>query len=90
MALDLYCWATYRVSYLKRPTEIPWELLKMQCLNEHWFITMAQARKVIELWRIEYNTERPHSSIGNLTPEEYAEKIMAQINQRTLLSTSDS
>ena len=30
MALDLYCWATYRVSYLKRPTEIPWELLKMQ------------------------------------------------------------
>ena len=30
MALDLYCWVTYRVSYLKRPTEIPWELLKMQ------------------------------------------------------------
>jgi len=30
MALDLYCWATYRVSYLKRPTEIPWELLRMQ------------------------------------------------------------
>jgi putative transposase len=61
-----------------------------ECLNEHWFITMAQARRVIELWRIEYNTERPHSSIGNLTPEEYAEKLMAQINGPTLLSTADS
>jgi putative transposase len=61
-----------------------------ECLNEHWFITMAQARRVIELWRIEYNTERPHSSIGNITPEEYAEKLVAQINKQTLLSTADS
>jgi putative transposase len=51
---------------------------------------MAQARRVIELWRIEYNTERPHSSIGNITPEEYAEKLMAQINGPTVLSTADS
>ena len=61
-----------------------------ECLNEHWFITMAQARRVIELWRIEYNTERPHSSIGNITPEEYAEKLRAQINGPSLLSTADS
>jgi len=61
-----------------------------ECLNEHWFITMAQARRVIELWRIEYNTERPHSSIGNITPEEYAEKLMAKINDEALLSTADS
>jgi putative transposase len=45
-----------------------------ECLNEHWFITMAQARRVIENWRIEYNTERPHSSLGELTPEEYAQR----------------
>jgi putative transposase len=43
-----------------------------ECLNEHWFISMAQARRIIEAWRIEYNTERPHSSLGNLTPEEFA------------------
>ena len=43
-----------------------------ECLNEHWFMTMAHARQVIEKWRIEYNTERPHSSLGNLTPSEYA------------------
>jgi len=27
-----------------------------ECLNEHWFLTMAHARRVIEHWRIEYNT----------------------------------
>jgi putative transposase len=43
-----------------------------ECLNEHWFITMAHARRVIERWRIEYNTERPHSSLGDRTPVEYA------------------
>lgn len=32
-----------------------------ECLNEHWFTSMAQAREIIENWRIEYNTERPHS-----------------------------
>ena len=43
-----------------------------ECLNEHWFLTMAHARRVIEHWRIEYNTERPHSSLGDMTPEEFA------------------
>jgi putative transposase len=43
-----------------------------ECLNEHWFLTMAHAREVIEKWRIEYNTERPHSSLGDVTPEEFA------------------
>jgi putative transposase len=43
-----------------------------ECLNEHWLLTMAHARRVIESWRIEYNTERPHSSLGDLTPEEFA------------------
>ena len=35
-----------------------------ECLNEHWFISLAHARRIIEAWRIEYNTERPHSSLG--------------------------
>lgn len=43
-----------------------------ECLNEHWFLSMAHARQVIENWRNEYNTDRPHSSLGNLTPEEFA------------------
>ena len=42
-----------------------------ECLNEHWLVTMAQAKRIIENWRIEYNTERPHSSLGNRTPVEF-------------------
>lgn len=46
-----------------------------ECLNEHWFLTLQHARGVIERWRIEYNTERPHGSLGDLTPEEYARTL---------------
>lgn len=60
-----------------------------ECLNEHWFVTMRHAREVIEAWRIEYNTERPHSSLGDLTPEEYAQRHRAQTEQQ-VLSTADS
>jgi putative transposase len=49
-----------------------------ECLNEHRFVTMAQARRIIEAWRVEYNTERTHSSLGDLTPEEFAEECLAR------------
>jgi putative transposase len=45
--------------------------LRDECLNEHWFLSVQQARDIIESWRIDYNTERPHSSLDNLTPEEF-------------------
>lgn len=35
-----------------------------ECLNEHWFVSMRHAKRLIEEWRVEYNTERPHSSLG--------------------------
>jgi putative transposase len=44
-----------------------------ECLNEHWFASLHEARVMIEAWRREYNLERPHSSIGNATPAEFAE-----------------
>jgi putative transposase len=46
--------------------------LREECLNEHVFVSLDDARIKIEKWRIEYNRERPHSSLGNLTPEEFA------------------
>lgn len=46
--------------------------LRDECLNEHWFRNLPEARSVIEDWRIEYNRIRPHSSLGYQTPEEYA------------------
>jgi putative transposase len=42
-----------------------------KCLNEHWFLTLDDARETIEKWRIDYNRVRPHSSLGYLTPEEF-------------------
>jgi putative transposase len=42
-----------------------------ECLNEHWFLSLADARRIIEEWRMDYNWHRPHSSLGNLTPMEY-------------------
>lgn len=56
-----------------------------ECLNEHWFITMVHARSVIEAWRIEYNTERTHSSLDDLTPEEFAIKLSQQSQQSVSL-----
>jgi putative transposase len=44
-----------------------------ECLNQHWFTTLADAKEKIEKWRVEYNRERPHSSLAYRTPEEYAE-----------------
>jgi putative transposase len=61
-----------------------------ECLNEHWFVTMAQARRAIEGWRIEYNTERPHSSLGNRTPQEFAERGFARGKERASFLTLDS
>lgn len=42
-----------------------------ECLNENWFLTLGHARDIIERWRIDYNTVRPHSSLDYLTPEEF-------------------
>jgi len=43
-----------------------------ECLNQHLFSSLDEARAIIEDWRIEYNDERPHSSIGYRTPTEFA------------------
>jgi putative transposase len=48
--------------------------LRDECLNENWFVSLEDARDKIESWRIDYNTKRPHTSLGNLTPEEFAGK----------------
>jgi putative transposase len=42
-----------------------------ECLSQHWFLSLADARQIIEDWRVDYNVVRPHSALGNLTPEAY-------------------
>jgi putative transposase len=46
-----------------------------ECLNEHWFLDMADARQKIEAWRVDYNEVRPHSSLANATPKEYSSTL---------------
>jgi putative transposase len=43
-----------------------------ECLNEHWFETLAQPREVIRAWVQDYNEVRPHSSIGRMPPRRFA------------------
>lgn len=52
--------------------------LRDECLNQHWFKNLTEAKKTIEDWRQSYNKIRPHSSLGQLTPEEYALKISGE------------
>ncbi len=42
-----------------------------ECLNEHWFLHLADARRIIEDWRIDYSSNRPHSALDYSTPEDF-------------------
>jgi putative transposase len=46
--------------------------LRDECLNEHLFGNLTEARQIIEEWRIDYNNHRPHTSLNGLTPTEFA------------------
>ena len=49
-----------------------------ECLNQNWFVDLRHAREVIEAWRVDYNTVRPHSSLRYLTPELFAASVAAR------------
>ena len=49
-----------------------------ECLSMEWFRSQAEAKVVIESWRQHYNEVRPHSSLGYLTPAEFAAGIREQ------------
>jgi len=47
--------------------------LRDECLNEHWFLGLIDARRIVEAWRQDYNQHRPHSALGYATPAEVAD-----------------
>jgi putative transposase len=49
--------------------------LRDECLDGELFLGLVDARRKLEAWRQDYNEKRPHSSIGNLTPIEYAQSV---------------
>lgn len=59
-----------------------------ECLNEHIFETLDQAREIIEEWRIDYNDERPHGSLNDLTPTEFVQQHYALPNGSTVTATA--
>ncbi len=54
-----------------------------ECLNEHWFTSLAHAQAIIEAWRQEYNEERPKKGLGGLTPAAYAKRLMKETSTVT-------
>jgi putative transposase len=62
--------------------------LRDECLNQHWFVSLEEARRVIEEWREDYNQQRPHGSLGHQTPEEFARKCSLIAEAKTRLGLS--
>lgn len=54
--------------------------LRDECLNEHWFRNLFDAKKTIEEWRTHFNNFRPHSALGDLTPAEFSCMISEQMS----------
>jgi putative transposase len=50
--------------------------LRDECLNQHWFTNLADARAIVEDWRQDYNHHRPHSALGYLTPSEFHQQLI--------------
>jgi putative transposase len=71
-----------------RPTDNPFiesfnGRLRQECLNQHWFQDLTEAVKTVEAWRIDYNEQRPHSSLGDRTPNEFAAWFAQATPERT-------
>ncbi len=58
-----------------------------ECLNLHWCQSLRHAREEISRWRHHYNTVRPHSALGYLSPTEFLTKTTAQALETLAVST---
>lgn len=75
-ALDAWAYrnpVTLEFSRLGKPTDNAYAEsfnghFRMECLNQHWFETLTEAKEVIEAWRVDYNEQRPHQSLKQQTP----------------------
>ena len=55
-----------------------------ECLNLNWFLPIEDAREKIEMWRQNNNEFRAHSSLGDLTPQKFADKFMSVQGEKTI------
>ena len=59
-----------------------------ECLNQHWFLSLSDARRIIEMWRESYNTARPHRSLKLQTPTEFRENFLRENSEKTFTRLS--
>jgi putative transposase len=64
--------------------------LRDECLNQHWFLSLTDARRIIEAWRLTYNTARPHRGLDGRTPAAYAKQLLNSTTTPTLTGLSTS
>ena len=62
---------------------------RAECLDAHWFNDLNEAKRIIEDWRQEYNESRPHRSLGERTPSEFASRIAANRDLTELKPAGD-
>ena len=60
--------------------------LRDKCLNGYWFLNLADARRTLAEWRTTYNRVRSHSTLGYVTPEEFAEADLRRVEDLPTLS----
>jgi putative transposase len=61
-----------------------------ECLNAHWFESIADARSIVESWRLEYNESRPHRALGEVPPAELARRFRARPESASQPDAEDS
>ena len=49
--------------------------LRDECLNENWFLSLQEAKQIIERWRLDYNLERPHTSLKGMSPQQFLNSL---------------
>ena len=64
--------------------------LRQECLNQHWFLSLNDARSKIEDWRIAYNESRPHGALEWSTPAEFARRCLQTGAVRRLMKSENS
>jgi putative transposase len=58
--------------------------VRQECLSQHWFMNLEDARTTLRDWREDYNNHRPHSSLDNQTPAEYRRAGSFELDRREL------
>lgn len=62
--------------------------MEEECLNQNVFVSLAEARRMVEAWRQDYNRERPHSALAGLSPEQFRASCYRNIKKQAATNFS--